>query len=374
MTSIRCPKCLNDIPISEAITYEIESVVLEAERKKHLIELERLKHEAADKTSAELNLIKGQLADREKKLRESEAFEIRLRKDRLKLEDEKSRFEIEKAREIDRERELIRRKTVDEVEKRGRMEKLELEKKISDLKQSLEDAQKKASQGSQQLQGEVAELDLENTFRNTFTADRIIPVGKGVTGADIRQTVCSASGIECGTILWESKRTRSWSDSWIVKLKADLIAAKSDIPAIVSEALPIEAKIGIGFKDGVWIASPQMAIMLAALLRARLLERGRREQIEKRAKSKAEELYAYVTSISFQNQVESMVTTYRDMRQQIDRERSAYERSWKLREMQIARLMSGVAGLYGSIQGIAEKALPTIGELELESMKQPEQV
>mgnify|MGYP001565350145 CR=1 FL=1 len=246
-----------------------------------------------------------------------------------------------------------------------RLKDKEKDKVIDDLKKSLEDAQRKATQGSQQLQGEVQELDLEEILKREFQGDTIEPIGKGVLGGDVRQVVRSPRGMDCGHILWESKRTKAWSDGWIDKLKEDLRNDKANIPAIISETLPDDIKAGIGLKDGVWVAGPKFTVPLAMLLRKALLDSARQKMIAQNQQSKAEALYSYITSHEFAQQVEAMIRTYQDMQEQITRERTAFEKSWKLRETQVNRLLSGVAGIYGSMQGIAGPALPSIRNLEL---------
>ena len=235
------------------------------------------------------------------------------------------------------------------------------------MAKAVEEAHRKGAQGSQQLQGEVQELDLEELLKKEFPGDTIEPIGKGVLGADVRQIVRSPRGMDCGHILWESKRTKAWSDSWVDKLKEDLRSDKANIPAIISETLPEEIKTGIGLRNGIWVASPALSLPLAMLLRKALLDSARQKMIAQNQLSKAEELYGYITGHEFAHQVEAMVETYKDMQEQIIRERTAFEKSWKQREAQVGRLLSGVAGIYGSMQGIAGSSLPTISKLELSS-------
>ena len=342
-TTIICPHCKKTIELTQALTHQIQEELLSKEQEKHEEELRVMKEklEAAEKT------------------------ELTLRKQKNELDEEKRKFELEKQRQLDEEREKIRQKTLEEAAESQRLKDKDKDKVIDDLKKSLEDAQRKATQGSQQLQGEVQELDLEETFGKEFPGDTIEPIGKGVLGADIRQIVRSPRGMDCGHILWESKRTKAWSDGWVDKLKEDMRADKAHIPAIISETLPAEIKGGLGLKDGVWVASPKLAIALAMLLRKALLDAARQKMIAQNQQSKAELLYGYVTSHEFAQQVEGMIEAYKEMQDQITRERTAFEKSWKQRETQINRLLSGVAGIYGSMQGIAGTALPSIKNLEL---------
>jgi hypothetical protein len=344
-TTITCPHCKKTIEISEALSHQVEEKILAEQEEKHQQELAEMK----------------------KKLASAEATELSLRKEKNKLDEERRTFELDKQRQLDIEREKIRQKTAEEIMENQRMKDKEKDKVIDDLKKSLEDAQRKATQGSQQLQGEVQELDLEELLRREFPGDTIDPIGKGVLGADVRHIVRSPRGMDCGHILWESKRTKAWGGDWIDKLKEDMRNDKANIPAIVSEALPEEIKAGIGLKDGVWVAGLKYTLPLAMLLRKALLDSARQKMIAQNQATKAEELYGYVTSHEFAQQVESMIETYNEMQQQITRERTAFEKTWKQREAQVTRLLSGVAGIYGSMQGIAGPALPPIKNLELTS-------
>lgn len=350
MNTIKCPYCGKPIEITEALTRQMEAELQEKMREQH---------------QKDIALLNQELALKEKRLEEAEKAELTLRKEKLLLEDEKKSFEVEKARQLDAEREKIRKTAEETILASHRLKEKEKDKMIDDLKKSLEDAQRKATQGSQQLQGEVAELDLEETLNNTFSSDIIEPIGKGVLGADIRQVVKSPGGKVCGTILWESKRTKAWSDGWITKLKEDMRNDKANIPAIISEELPEEAKTGMGLKDGVWVCSPKLFIPLAMLLRKSLIDAAYQKFVSDNRQTRAEQIYGYVTSHEFAQQVESMVEVYTDMLAQVNRERVAFEKSWKLREAQVRRLLSGVSGIYGQIQGAAGPALPPIKSLEL---------
>lgn len=363
MNTIKCPHCGKPIEVTEVLTKQLEEELagkVHAQHEKDLIEARR-------EASAEMKLLKEEMAVKEKRLEEARNAELALRKEKLLLEDEKKSFELDKQRQMDAEREKIRKTATEEVLEQQRMKEKEKDKMIDDLKKSLEDAQRKATQGSQQLQGEVQELDLEATLRATFPSDSIEPIGKGVLGADIRQVVKSPGGKTCGTILWESKRTKAWSDGWVTKLKEDMRNDKANIPAIISETLPEEAKTGMGLKDGVWVTSHKLFIPLAMLLRKSLIDAAYQKFVSDNKQTKAELIYSYVTSHEFSQQVESMVEVYNDMLVQITKERVAFEKSWKLREAQVHRLLSGVSGMYGQIQGAAGPALPPIKSLELDT-------
>ena len=241
---------------------------------------------------------------------------------------------------------------------------------IDGLKNSLAEAQRKATVGSQQLQGEVLELDFETALKNLFPNDDIAPVEKGVKGADIRQTVRSPKGFVCGVILWETKSRKAWSDKWIDKLKQDLRAEKANIPAIISTDMPKDVTDGMGLKDGVWVTNYALALPLATLLRKNLLDIGFEKAKSIHRGEKADHLYEYVTSHEFIQQIENIIEVYRDMTEQISKERAAYERSWRAREGQAKRLIDTAANVVGSIQGkVGQNILQvkSLDHFELES-------
>jgi len=239
-TQLICPHCKKPIELTDALTQDLKSQVKESLEREYRQEFEKAKKESDKKLETEVRVLKEDVEKKQRELEVAQKAELELRKEKNKLDEDKRTFELEKQRQMDKERELIRQKTLAEASEKSRLKEKEKDMVIDQLKKALDDAQRKASQGSQQLQGEVQELDIESTFRQQFPQDEIEPVGKGVLGADIRHMVKSPMGIACGTILWESKRTKLWSDGWITKLKNDVLSDKANIPAIISEVLPDE--------------------------------------------------------------------------------------------------------------------------------------
>jgi len=362
--TIICNKCGNVIEISVALKDQLR----DEERAKIIAEVEvkAIKKAEADLAQS-LKKAHADTAEAEsqntKLLKQLEAEADEKRKMKRVLEE----VQLEAKKKLLEEEEKIRQDALNKAFEEHKLKDAEKDKVINDLKNSLEDAQRKATQGSQQLQGEILELDLEHTLRETFPGDVITPVAKGIMGADISQNVRSPKGMDCGTILWESKRTKAWSDGWITKLKEDLLSAKADLCAVISEILPEEAAGGLGHINEVWIASPKLIIPLAMLLRKSLLDAAKQKAISTNKQGKAEYLYNYVTGTDFINSVKAMLETYQEMQAQINKERVAYEKFWSQREMQVKKMFSGMAGIYGSMQGIAGAALPGIPVLELES-------
>ena len=375
--TIKCPHCGKPVEITEALKHQIEEKALNDLNLKHKKDLEeavkktqeKTKKELDDKKILEITDLKKQLEEKSEKVDEFRKQELKLREEKRKIEEREKELELEAQRKIDEEKKKIEEKVLKQEAEKYRHKDQEKEKIIKDLEKSLEEAQRKAQIGSQQLQGEVLELDLEETLKSAFPNDTIEPVGKGVKGADVRQIVKSPTKrYVCGTILWETKRTKAWTDKWIVKLKKDLRAEKANIPVIVTTIMPKEIKSGMGLKNGVWITGFNLVLPLAYLLRKNLLEVTREKVTAKYKDKKADVLYQYITGHEFRQQVEGLVEVYQEMQTQIIKEKAAYEKLWKARQGQIERLLTSTAGVVGSIQGkLGQTALQVKGLDLLES-------
>lgn len=324
-----------------------------------------VEQETNKKFSKELKDKEEHIKELEQRTQKAEEEELKIRKEKRQLEQDKEKFEVEKQRQLDQERETIKRQAIQAVEEKDRFKFAEYEKKLADMKKAYDEAQRKSNLESQQLQGEVLELNFEKLLKNTFPNDQIKPVEKGVKGADVRQTVLSPRGVNCGVILWETKRTKAWDDKWPEKLKEDLRAEKANIPVIVSTIMPKEFKNQLDLKNGVWVVSFELAISLAHLLRKNLLDVGYQKAVSIHKGEKAENLYEYITGHEFRQQVEAMVETYFQMRNQITKERAAYEKMWQSREKQVDKLFTATANIAGSIQGEIGQGTFQIKGLEL---------
>jgi len=355
---IKCPNCGAQIEITAALRQEVEEQIR--------IEIKQaVQRELEEKNALEIADLKKALQEKERKVAEFREQELKLREEKRKLEEREKELALEVQRRVDEEKKKAEEAAFKKADEEHRLKDLEKDKVIADLKKSLEEAQRKASQGSQQTQGEVLELDLEENLRSAFPLDVIEPVEKGIRGADIRQTVKSQSGVVCGVILWESKRTKDWHDDWTSKLKEDLRAEGANVAVIVSEALPKEAQKGMGIKDGVWVVSFSLVLPLASLLRKNLLEVTYQKVISVDRSQKAEQLYEYVTGHEFRQQLEAIVEVYQEMQEQIDSEKRAFEKIWKTREFQVKRMLNSTAHICGSMQGLIGSSMPQIRGLEL---------
>lgn len=247
-----------------------------------------------------------------------------------------------------------------------RLKDREYEKKLADMGKQVTDLQRKLDEGPQQTVGEVQELELEDILHANFQFDSLEPVPKGVRGGDILQGVRNELGRECGTILWESKRTKNWSDGWIQKLKDDQRAAKADLAVIFSAVLPKNLN-NFGFVEGVWVTDFSSIVGLATTLRTNLIQLAQARSALIGKSDKMELLYNYLSGPEFKRRVEAIAESFIAMKQDLDAERRATEKAWAKREKQIYRIVQNTAGMYGDLQGITGATLPELKILELPS-------
>jgi hypothetical protein len=366
-SNIKCPHCGKVIEITEVlhdqVQLEVRAEVEAALTRKIEADLTK-KYE--EKARLEVTDLKNELVEKEKRLKDFREQELKIREEKRALEDKSKNMDLELARRLDEERQKIEAVTMEKMSEENRLKSKEKDKVIDDLKKSLEDAQRRAQQGSQQLQGEVLELDLEETLRHNFSHDLIEPIEKGTRGADVRQTVRTSKGTVCGTILWELKRTKAWAGDWIPKLKADLREEHADIPVIVSSVLPKEIKTNLGNVENVWVCDFSLAMVLADILRRKLIDVAREKFIAKNKESKSEAIYDYVTSNEFIQHVESLAEVFNEMQEQIHKEKVAFEKIWKVREAQSQRLFKSTAAIVGEMQGrVGSSSMPAIKGLEV---------
>jgi hypothetical protein len=405
---IKCPKCGESISIDDVLTHQIEEKIKkdfetkqkvketeleqkEADLKKQADALatskkeidsvvakqvndkmseERLKLYKDAKTEAEKEqsvktaLLEEQLKSKEEKLAQATKNEIELRKEKIKLDEKKQAFELEKMRQLEEAKKTI----VEEANKKATEEQqyviAQLKKQLTDATKAKDDLARKLEQGSQQTQGEVLELELEEILKAEFPQDEIAPVPKGVTGADVIHKIIDRSGRLCGQIIWESKKTKAWSEGWIQKLKDDQRAIKADLAVIVSIALPTDIK-GFSLRDGVFVCDIKLAINLASLLRYDLLKVSEANRALTGKDEKRDVVYAYVNSVDFKQRIQTIAEAFIEMKNDIDKEKRSYQAIWAKREKQVQRVIDSTFGIYGDLKGLTGGTMQEIKLLEL---------
>ena len=344
---------------------------LKAERSRVIEEESKKAKQAAanelDNKARELAELREVLKVRDAKLAEAQQAQAELIKKQRELDDAKRELELTVEKRVQEGLGDVREKAKREAEEGLKLKVMEKDQTIASMQQKIEELKQKAAQGSQQLQGEVQELELESLLRAKFPFDSIEPVPKGEFGGDVLQRVASQSGQSSGTILWESKRTKNWSDGWLVKLREDQRTAKAEISVLVSQILPkgVEA---FDVVDGVWVTSPRAALPVATVLRHTLLQVGMARQVSEGQQTKTEMIYQYLTGPRFRHRVEAIVEAFSTMQEDLEKERKAIMKQWAKREEQIERVMGATVGMYGDLQGIAGKSLQEIEGLELKSL------
>ncbi|MDP2385104.1 MAG: DUF2130 domain-containing protein [Bacteroidota bacterium] len=384
-SSIKCPNCGTQFEATDAFRDEVQRELnLKAKDWQAKKEEEYRKKEEAfqnelkvslDKQKADieaairknvsgdfenqLKMLKEADEENKEKLKASREKELEFMRKEKAFKDKEAELEIILQKKLQEERtslqEQIRKQEQEKnaiKENDFQLKQKEFEKQIEDQKKLIDEMKRRAEQGSMQLQGEVQELALEELLRGTFPFDTISEVGKGVRGADAIQTVRNKQGQECGKIIYESKRTKAFSNDWIEKLKADMRSQQADVAVLVTEVLPKDMEV-FGEKDGVWICRFSEVKALSYLLRDGILKIFAATLSQENKGDKMHMLYNYLTSNEFSEQWKAIREGFMSMKISIQKERDAMEKLWKAREKQLEKVMLNAAHIKGSVEGIA---------------------
>jgi hypothetical protein len=304
------------------------------------------------------------------KLAEAQQAQAELIRKERALADEKREMDLTIEKRVQASVDDIRSKAKQESDEAARLKVAEKDQTIESMSRTIEELRRKAEQGSQQSQGEVFELELEEVLRGKFPMDAIEPVAKGELGADVVQQVNGSIGQPAGMILWESKRTKAWSDGWLAKLREDQRRCGADVALIISHALPKHIE-HFDLVDGVWVVHPRCALPVAVALRQSLIELSSARTVQQGQQTKMEQVYEYLTGTRFRQRVDAVVEKFNDMREDLDKERKFMGRQWAKRETQIIAVVESTVGMVGDLQAIAGKAMPEIASLEAPLLEGP---
>jgi hypothetical protein len=406
---IKCPHCGNKFSPEAALEHDVrlhlenefekkleenaktvEQRTKKIEEEKYLLKIKALESDRKDKVARLLKLEEQSLIfeERERKLGDREnQIELELRKrllDREKLltieadrrASEKAQLEIlEKHRALEKQKETLditlRKRVQEETEKAREEEHMkvaDLQKKLDDQTRLVNEMKRKSEQGSMQAQGEVQELAIEEYLRNIFVRDVIEEVSKGKRGGDCVHHVKDGYGNLCGKILYESKRTKNFGGDWAPKLKEDMRLTQADIGVIVTEVLPNDMT-RFGQYEGVWVCTFGEFKALASLFRDSLSRIGEVRAAQENKGDKMQLLYAYLTSTEFRQKLEAIVEAFRQMQDDLNKEKAQAISHWARREKQIFKVMENTVSLYGDVRGIAGTAVKEIEALEIEEVK-----
>jgi hypothetical protein len=379
-TVLTCPNCGHEIPLTEALTAQLRGeleVALRVEHEARLkqamtdaeararLQAEQAAARAREAAAKDLGFIQDQLAEQQRKTREAQAAELALRKEKTALEERARELDLEIARRVDAEKKRLEESVRKSAAEEQALKLREKDKQIDDLKKLVDEMKRKSEQGSQELQGEALELDIQAALERRFPRDEIRPIPKGASGADLVQEVRNDQGALCGRIVWETKNTRHWQHAWPAKLRDDTRATQGNVAVLVSVALP-PAVHEFGLLEGIWVASPCAWPTLAVALREQLIQVAFAHAAGEGKNEKMELLYRYLAGDQFRAKVQGIVEAFTALQNELQRERRAMERIWKEREKQIERVILNTVGMYGEMRGIVGSSLPEIPVLTLE--------
>ena len=315
-----------------------------------------------------------QLAAQAKQLEDFRNAEMKLRKERAELEAKQTQLELDVQRRLDEERKQIADTARLAEAERAKLKEADLQKKLDDMREQVEEMKRRAEQGSQQSQGEVLELLLEEQIGQAFPLDVIEEVKKGARGGDVVHRVMTRSEQQAGLILWEAKRAQNWSPQWPAKLKDDMREVGADLGVLVATSLPREFVDGqqFGPHEDIWVTTPAMALQVAGLLRALVENVHKQKLIVANRGETAEAVYDYLTSPAFAQKWKKVYDVFQVMKKELDSERTTATQRWKRREKQMQQAVLTLAGVAGDIQGLAQQALPQL-ELEPAALEGPEE-
>jgi hypothetical protein len=380
---ITCPQCQADIRLTESLAAPLVQATREEYEARFRAERETIAAAAArkakleiagelDAKSKELAELGQILQERDGKLKEAQKAQAEAIKKQRELDDARRELDLTVEKQVQESLTAARDKAKAEAEDSLKLKMAEKEHTIQAMQKQIEDLKRRAEQGSQQLQGEVQELEIENTLKQAFPADAIVPVAKGEFGGDCVQGVSRGDGQACGAILWESKRTKNWSDTWLPKIRDDQRTAKADFAVIVTQALPKGVET-FGLVDDVWVTGWRTFVPLAFALRQTLQETSLARQAGEGQQTKMELVYQYLTGPRFRARVTAIIEKFEDMQSDLTKERAAVTKMWAKREQQIQAVLAATAGMYGDLQGIAGQAIETIEALDISRLAGPKE-
>lgn len=371
---IKCPNCGHQFELNESLKGEVEKELRgkmldwqkkkeeEFEKQKKSIEADAQK-KAGEELSAKLKVLEEDARVKSQQLQDMQKKELELLRDKSALEEKQKNFELELEKRFLEKRKEIEDSTIKREQELFDLKTKEFKLQMEQQQKLIEELKRKSEQGSMQLQGESQEILLEEILKENFPFDLIEEVGKGVEGADCIQTIRNNSGTACGKIIYESKRTKAWSNNWIDKLKSDKRNTGADMAILVTQAFPKDMD-RFGEKDGIWVCGFNEVSGLAHALRSGIIKIYEAQRAQEGKGDKMQMLYDYLTGNEFRGQVEAIVEGFMAMKNSISRERIQMEKMWKEREKQLEKVLLSTSGMYGSVKGIAGASVADIPLLD----------
>ena len=356
----------------QQLALDVERRVDEETRRIREQEARAAQERCSREADVRVRAIDEELADTRAKLAAAADQAADFMKQRRALEEREQQLALDVERRVDEETRRVREQEAKLAEDRAALERgahelreAEHQQTIDGLKKHVAELQRRVQQGSQQAQGEVQELMLRDVLLDAFPTDCVEDIPKGVAGADVIHRVRAHGGRDCGSIVWESKRTKAWSDEWLRKVRDDQREAGAALAVIVTQVLPSDVR-HFGPKDDVWVCSPAYAAALGAVLRGGLVEVALAKRVAEGRGEKMQMLFDYLTGTEFRNRFGGFVEAFKEMQDDLEKERRAMQTAWKRREKVLRRARDNITAFYGDLQGIAGRQLQDLPTLALE--------
>ena len=414
-TTIKCPNCGTEIDINEVLYHQLENkyknehlaqtkkleAEIEAKRKEYKTHLdslkvkeeefkeqkekfeeeikkatqiqlkaervklqENLRKEILDEQSESMALLQKQLEEKSNQVKELNVAKAQIGQLQREKEEMESAIMAKAELALNEKLKLEKEKIQKATDEQNELKLRQKDEQLRQLQEQLQIAQRKAEQGSMQLQGEVQELAIEEWLKEKYPFDTIDEVKKGARGADCMQIVHTRESQNCGKIYYESKRTKDFQKSWIEKFKADMREKGADIGVLVTDVMPSDMQ-RMGLYEGIWICSFEEFKGISAVLREQIIKIHHAMKSQENKTDKMSLLYGFLTSNEFKMQIEAIVEAFTTMQSDLDSEKRSMQRIWKQREKQIEKVLDNTINMYGSIRGIAGNAIGNIKALEL---------
>jgi len=368
-SQINCPHCNEPISIEDVLFHQVEEQLQkDFESKNKELEKELLAKFKQDQL-AEMKSMQETIKEKEKKLTEAREKELAFLKKQRELEEKHKELDLEVEKKLHDKLSKAEEEISKRIYAQQEMKFKDQEIKLEAMKKAVEVAKRKGEQGSMQLQGEAQELAIEELLMSTFKTDTIEEVGKGVRGADCIQVVRNKIGQECGTIIYESKRTKAFSNEWIDKLKEDQRKAGAHIAVLVTQTMPKDMD-SFGKLNGVWVCRYPEVKGVAMAMRQLLIENSNAIASQENKGDKMALLYDYISGNEFKRQLENIIETFSGMKDQLAKEKRVMLSQWSSREKQIEKVIDNTVDMYGSIRGIAGNKILEVKALELEEINE----
>ena len=326
----------------------------------------------AAENSLHLKQLQEELQEKSKQVQELNATKATIAKLQREKDEIASKIKADSAIELNKQLELEKQKLQKEAEEAHALKLREKDEQLDQIKKQLDDAKRKAEQGSMQIQGEVQERSIEEYLLSKFKYDTVEEISKGAFGADCIQTINTLDFQNCAKICYESKNTKSFGKDWIAKLKHDMVEAGADVGVLVTSVYPKDMD-RMGFMDGIWICSYDEFKGSVALIREGLIGIYKATLSQENRADKMSLLYSYFTSSEFSMQLNAIVDGFIQMQEELNKQKRSVMASWKRQQKQIDTVLLNTTSMYGSIKGIAGNAIEHVAALELEYMDENEE-